>query len=89
MISLFGREEFDPPRNAMKDPLTALKLSSFWIFLSVLWIALSMERVSHLRASGRQVGGWGEARVWVWVVISLFWSWNAWTNFRKYQRDRR
>ena len=87
MISLFGRKEFDPPGSAYRDPRTALKVSGIWAFLSLAWISLSMDRVSHLRSTGRSVGVWREAAIWFWVVMLLFWMWKWWTNFRKYRAD--
>ena len=89
MISLFGREEFDPPRSAFWDPRTALQLSGFWIFLSLLQMGSLIERVLHLRSSGRPVSVWREAEVSFWVVMLLFWLWNGWKNFRKYRAERK
>jgi hypothetical protein len=89
LISLFGREEFDPPGAAMKDPRTALKLSVLWALISLGWISLSAERVSHFRASGRPVSVLREAGVWFWVVMLSFWLWNGWRSFRKYRAERK
>ena len=89
MISLFGKEEFDPPGTAMRDPRTALKLSAFWVLVSLGWLALSVERVSHLRSSGRLIGTGREMAMCSWIVILLFWLWNGWINLRKYRADQR
>ena len=88
MISLFGKEEFDPPRARKQDPWTALKLSGFWVVLSILQVALSVDRISSFRSSGRPVSGWREATAGFWVAILMFWLWNSWSNFRKYQDQR-
>jgi hypothetical protein len=89
LISLFGKEEFDPPGARKIDPWTALKLSGFWMVLSLVQVALSVDRTSHFRSSGHPVSAWREATVWFWVVILMFWVWNGWTNFRKYRDQHR
>ena len=89
MISLFGREEFDPPGARKVDPWTTAKLSGFWIFLSVMQIALSVDRLLDFRSSGRPISAVREAAVGFWVVMLMFWSWNCWSNFRKSRSEQR
>ena len=89
MISLFGKEEFDPPGPRSIDPWTALKLSGIWVLLSLLSIGLRVEQVSHFRSSGRPVSVWDKAMVWLWVVMLLFSVWNGWKSFRKYRAERK
>lgn len=73
----------------MKDPRSALQVSGLWVLVSLAWIALSVDRISHFRSSGRPVSVWREAAVGFWVVMLLFWIWNWWTNFRKYRAERK
>lgn len=87
MISLLGKE-FDPPVGRKQDPSTAMKISGFWIVLSIAWLGITAGKVTRLQASGGQVSGLRYAAVVFWMVVLLFWVWNAWKSFGKYRAER-
>jgi hypothetical protein len=60
-----------------------MKIACFWIFLSILWLGLSWQRVAHLRAAGRFVSGFRYGAMMFWVVIAVFWIWNVRVSWKR------
>ena len=65
-----------------------LIISVIWIFYSVFWLDIAWRQVVDLRTAGRYVGPWQYAQAAFWLFILMFWIWDGWKSWQRYQADK-
>ena len=75
---------------AIKLPSSKRELTSSvaWILLSVFFLDVSRGRVVDLRTAGQYVSPWRYAGAAFWVFVLMFWIWNGWKSWQRYQADK-
>jgi hypothetical protein len=66
----------------------ALRLSAGWILVCVISLGVSWGRVVDLGATGRYVSPWRYAGTAFWVFVLMFWIWDGWKSWQRYQADK-
>jgi hypothetical protein len=75
---------------AIKLPSSKRELTSsaIWILVSVIFLDVSRGKVVDLQAAGQYVSPWRYAEAAFWVSILMFWIWNGWKSWLRYQADK-
>jgi hypothetical protein len=62
--------------------------TAIWILVSVFFLDVILRKVVDLRTAGRYVGPWQYAQAAFWLFILMFWIWDGWKSWQRYQADK-
>jgi hypothetical protein len=66
-----------------------LIISVLLILYSVFWLDIAWRQVVDLRTAGQYVSPMRYARATaVWPVMLMYWIWNGWKSWQRYQADK-
>ena len=62
--------------------------TTIWISVSLIFLDVNSRKVVDLRTEGRYVSPWQYAQAVFWLFILMFWIWDGWKSWQRYQADK-